>query len=87
MADLDILGALTLGTTKVACKMQAGSHKDVHTPNKIYQHFLKGPRGNFWPLTVIDTWDGLPDPPKQGTIITRAHGNWLVRLGITAVYK
>jgi hypothetical protein len=35
--------------------------------------------------TSIDNWEELLDRPKRGTMIIRAHGNWLARLALTAV--
>jgi hypothetical protein len=37
------------------------------------------------PTFLIDNWEELLDPPKNGTIIIRAHGNWLARLALTVV--
>jgi hypothetical protein len=87
VADLDILEALNSDITRVVCRGQIGSRAGEHVANTAFQKFLKcsGVKPPF--LTAIDTWDELLDPPKQGTIITRAHGNWLARLGITAVCK
>lgn len=35
--------------------------------------------------TSIDNWEELLDPPSTGTIVVRAHKNWLARLALTAI--
>jgi hypothetical protein len=37
------------------------------------------------PLTSIDNWDELLDPPEEGILVLRAHENWLARLALAGV--
>ncbi|KAE8447571.1 hypothetical protein EG329_010701 [Mollisiaceae sp. DMI_Dod_QoI] len=84
VADLDVLGALGTDIVRATCKIQTGCQADGHKADPTY---TKRYRGRVINLTAIDTWDELLEPPKQGDIITRAHGNWLARLAISAVCK
>jgi hypothetical protein len=82
VADLNVLGALNSGITRMGCKV--GPDADGHTPDSTYISHSKQKVGT---LISIDTWDELLDPPQQGSIITRAYGNWLARLATTGVCK
>jgi hypothetical protein len=39
-----------------------------------------------FPITSIDSWDELFDPPQEGILVVRAHKNWLTRLSLTGIW-
>jgi hypothetical protein len=84
VADLNVLGALESGVIRATCKASDSSPRNEHIRN---DSFIKSAKRRIAPLIAIDTWDELFDPPKRGTIVARAHGNWLARLGLTVVCR
>ncbi|OCL08861.1 hypothetical protein AOQ84DRAFT_257707, partial [Glonium stellatum] len=73
VADLDILGAL--GGDKI--RFSRLSQRCQHTP-------IESKSAGHGPITSIDCWAELLDPPNNCSII-RAKGNWLARLATTVV--
>jgi hypothetical protein len=37
------------------------------------------------PITSIDSWDELLDPPQEGILVVRAQKNWLARLSLAGI--
>jgi hypothetical protein len=93
VSDLDILKALSPRGYN-----QSLLYRQLCNPSEMTETKLEmcnhRPRTTFleasksFPVlrsTSIDNWEELLDPPKSGTIVIRAHGNWLARLALTVV--